>query len=390
MFAWRNTKTHWFVCYFWVVILNTVTCCLSILLVTLPVAAQEATDSKPQIAFIIAGVEDARDHLKSFVASVDTYYYERKEVKIYAHLIPQDKKDNPKFKQDTETTRKAQWYVSGNSETVSIDKETDTDKDKDNNPFVYSRLLVSDGTIFSCFDKYQYKLPTGELKLSHSQGVVMSHYMFDRQGVRDAFDEVDPRYLAYQAASSEPIDVALAGSYPCFYWGKEVQENTICLKVERRVAPEQREFYWIDPDHSFLVRRVEVRRLVAGKTYSSTITKVPRVQESGGVWLPAVIETEVRFAVPTSKETGKQDAALLPLMISRDKLETVNGVLTLPAEFERITISALKVNQPIPPEKFVMVWPPNAMVYDRVAGAPVKTTPDDTIKKPAEKTNRAR
>ncbi len=147
-----------------------------------------------------------------------------------------------------------------------------------------------------------------------------------------------------------------------------------------------RTIYWIDTEHGFIVRRLEDYLQIAGKQVLSRELQVPRLQESNGIWMPALVESKSYWRLPKIKRK-QSDKPLPPSGVSPDRVEVSEDYVTLPPRITRVTISDFKADCELPPGVFDLEWPIGTQVQDNINQKNFVVEPDDSQKKEQNKQN---
>ncbi len=342
---------------------------LGLLLTPAITHAQSKTQQDPKIKFISSGITNARSKIRSFQASTEYYNFEPKEVNaIFADLFPDSKL---KLNVDIENIWSTQYWSQGDLHKSSI-TYLKGDMQSEN----HTRIIFIEPLQAATLDWDLVKKEDGTEEKRYVVGSIVPREWGFRDGFSGDIQGSDPRKLAHPAGLNLFFDDLLnRADVPAFYKGEVELDGTLCYKIERHSDANNQKIYWLDKEHDFIVRRIEYMEKVGDKWFPTQVTRTLRIQESNGIWFPALVEMRVAFALMPPYQVGGEKYGKLPVGVAPDKVQTVNGILTVPGRFYRYTVENLRVNKPIAPENLVLEWPPNSIVFNRITGKPVDTTP---------------
>lgn len=312
----------------------------------------------PEVRFVAAGVQNAREQFRRAQAVITYHskrpklYFERQRaiaLNPHVRLPPSLRERLLKAPTDPrETTSTSLFYYEAPN--IFIEKQTDP-KVAIN---IRSESVVIDANRAYVLELYDEK--EGQSKQSndksgyYSFGYIRPRNEMLENGLVKYAKLSDPRYYSYfDHLGGEPLDQRfLRADFLPTYQGEEVLNGSRCMKIEVSFLQDAKILYWIDVEHSFLLRRREERVNVGNEYLLSLETIVPQVQESNGIWLPTTVETR-EFLDPVKAEPGKSPEV--------DPSKVV---------FSRTTISDFKANIDIPTNTFVMKWPIGTNVKNQI------------------------
>ena len=219
-------------------------------------------------------------------------------------------------------------------------------------------------------------------------------------GIWKDHKELDPRFLAYGNEGSFIDQIFLDPKNKVYYLGEETVEGSKCAKVEIQFPPQPSQpfqTYWIDLEHGYVLRRLvysngpsreQVAAEKAKALQSAALTSeqrreieslsmdklrfvshqvtVPRLLESNGVWLPAIMESSnsIFLGSIAQKPDGSYDASKLPVVPA--KLIVENGAILTPPVLQHIAITSFLAGTDYNPEPgtFDLHWPLETQVDD--------------------------
>jgi hypothetical protein len=193
-----------------------------------------------------------------------------------------------------------------------------------------------------------------------------------RGGIRDGFwadyPEYDPRYYAHYL-SMTPLDEKFNNkSLTPKYLGEDKIDGSRCMKVEIKTDAKGRAIYWIDVEHSFVVRRRQDFIRMAEHTLLDFQVDVPKLQESNGIWMPASI---VQHHFTIGKLANPQDVQKAKPAQPADnplgkEYVMAGDYMVWPTRVVNVTISEFKASCDIPAEKFMFEWPVGTNITDAI------------------------
>ena len=324
-----------------------------------PASMRQGREAAPEIRYVAAGMENARSLLSPASARVTLSQFTPRQVRM---LVGRIAEENSQETVDRESTQTARWYCQGDRLSMSVEPAGGPDTE----PLRLVRLVADerDARIL-----YRYARPDpeteGEWHLADSGSILpvggaLAH------GLWQTWERLDPRYWAY-FDGEQPLDrELLASEPPPAFVGEEQLYDSRCMKIELWAGDAVRVFYWIDVDHSFIIRRSELYQKVGDEMRLVREVDTSEVAESGGCWLPARVESRFSWQV---KATGQaEDAGRLVAPDNTDPtgIKVEEGIATLPPVIQRVTITDFAANQPIPAEVFSLEWPLDTEVHDQI------------------------
>ena len=304
-----------------------------------------APDDAEQIRFLAAGIKNARQ--KSWRAhAVVTFVTETSAEanKAFAAVFKQATPGT--FPQtDVKTTARAWWNCNGSKLAVFFQEEN-AEQSQALSATVFEKI-VSDGEKAKTLTLFSN--PAGDdssQRLRFFRGVIASADKSLDNGIWRFHQDMDPRYLAYNYDSSSFVDeILLDPSLKKLYLGQQVVEGSNCAGVEVQITSDSAEtsqegekalttgdvkfasnmFYtlWIDLEHDFILRkaitssggsREDLQMMKTHAPQNITPAQIgalsiddirivtqkklaPRLVESNGVWLPALVEIEASMVL---------------------------------------------------------------------------------------------
>jgi hypothetical protein len=300
----------------------------------------------PEVQFIAAGIENARQQLECAQATVTRYEYIPQS---YSELLKLYSKAPAKLPVGSqETTRTGQWYYQKGKLALSVEADPKVPSKSRSTSFV-----VADGRA-SMLDKYDENLgkPT-PVKKPHDIyyfGQIAPAASTLKDGIwGSGMEYFDPRAYAHFQFPGGPAlnQLLLDPKMSATVVGEETLYGSPCRKVQIWVGKNYEILFWIDVEHGFLLRQMEERAHMDGKILLDTQVTVPRVIESNGIWMPAIVEHRNFFPPPDKPE----DALKVP---QKDVL------------LKRTTITNFKTDCSIPAKTFVMEWPEGTNVNNQI------------------------
>ena len=298
----------------------------------------------PEVRFVAAGISDARGKLRR--AQADVYFYKV----TYKELLRAEETQPaaPGQLDDKVEIQAAYWAYRDPDLAMDI---------RDIDPFGSllreKQLLANTGSIRTLFTGYEPDAQGKPPVKPAVTGLVLPADQGMRNGLPDGDALMDPRSWAF-FENTTPLDrLFLDKREHATFQGEDVIDRSRCMKIQLDPNPEERWLYWIDVEHGFVVRRQEVYTYVKGQAILSSKQEALRLSESGGVWLPTVIESRVFF--PT--------AGLPGFPVAAGPSATMTGVFLI------VTISGFRTDlESVPSTVFSLAWPPGTAIHDLVTG----------------------
>ena len=334
----------------------------------LPEAPAPDIKREDAIRFIAAGIEHAHEQFRCGEATVTTSDFVPKELATVIRSMSQEgppPSSQQNFQQqDQEFVTVGHWYYNDPLLSMSVESSVRPG----GGPPDRLRLVIKDGvaktlanTIVSSPRTIGPEPPRYNGAMSPPEDVLLRGLLW-MEG-----SEVDPRnytWFAVGPMSETLIDMLLKGRTAAVYMGKKRVEGVDCMVVERTWPGTQKETFWFDVEHGFLVRRREASLYMGGKWALAVETRVPRVIESEGIWLPESVETKdwslsMADAVNKPADNEKPSPAAGPAPEAEGKDHHRPHVTV-------VTISNFRANCELPPEAFVLDWPLGTVVSDNI------------------------
>lgn len=298
------------------------------------------TQVPPEIRFVAAGIENARQQLQCGQSAVTVYQFTPKE-----YFKTRQPLGGQPSHQDREETTKSWW----NYQAPKMSLSTRIDP-ASSDIMRYQRLVidVAGDKSLQGYDDSAKNSRGG----TYYMGSIMPHGQILKNGLAQEYEMNDPRYYAYYYGNL-PLDKLFLKKtgIPMFdgmpspvYKGEASVEGSRCMMVEVRPSKDIRWIYWIDVEHGFLVRRQESYRQRGDRELMYMEVRVPRLVESNGSYLPALVEKKQFFV----NAKGQND----------------NAVVNNRPLLTRVSISDFKADCNISPEVFLMKWPVGTNITD--------------------------
>lgn len=281
-------------------------------------------------------------------------------------------------------TEKGQWYLQDSKLALLASFDRSNRRE-----IMRSAQVVT--TSKQSFHLEEYQNPARPEHGIYYRGQILPLEQFTRQGFWMLREGVfDPRYQAYfdpergefldqvflnSKAPATANGQVVLGQYIIYgqatYKGEEVVEGSRCAKIEimsyGRGSPKGLStFYWIDLEHDFLLRRMEKHDTIGDKIGRKVLKAevvVPKLIESNGHWLPALIE---RRRIFNFTARGVRNEKNYPPGLTLESYTFDGDLASLPPIVERITITDFKAACDIPAETFTMKWPKGTSVDDKI------------------------
>ena len=239
--------------------------------------------------------------------------------------------------ESTLMTHVASWCLQGDNLAVFVQY------DPKNIGLRYERLLVDGETA---------KVVRAEQDVAHKEygtyytGMVTPARDVSAQGLWSRQRALDPRYYAFFLGDT-PVDALLSNErlHPV-YLGNELVDGSQCDKIQITQPEGEEVTFVIDPDHGFLLRRVEERGPRNGQKALLRVRSVSKVVESNGKWLPQDCESKA-FVTPQKEGEANENSASV---------------------VKRLQLSGFKADGPLRPESFILDWPVGTNVSDQIKG----------------------
>ena len=312
-----------------------------------------------QVRFVAAGIQSGRQQFQNAEATITIesntprQYFDRQRSIAEGPNSPLTSSQKAQIlKQlptsDQKSSRSAQYFYKSPSLYIKTHED-----------LKIPQILRSESVVVNAdrtFVLREYDQQKGQSKKSddesgfYSFGFIMPSADILNNGLVRDFEAFDPRSYAYfEYPGGQPLDELLlrADRVPV-YQGEDLIDGSRCMKVEISFAQDAKILYWIDIEHNFLLRRREERIFVGDELLLYNDTRVPRVQESHGLWLPAIVEKR-QFLDPVKLDAGQSP-----------EVDPSKVVVT------RVTISDFKANTEIPASTFVMKWPKGTNVRNQI------------------------
>jgi hypothetical protein len=297
------------------------------------VAAQKAQVSN-EVRFVAAGIEDARHHLQCAHVKVERYQLIPKEALMYIYSRPNAPKISASILTKDDEQRQVAWW---NLRTPDISITVEPDQTDSQQILRYERLNVNKN-IARLLQAYQRldKDKSNERGQYYYEGFIRNPSTIIKNDLWHAYEYLDPRFYAYSAVGIPLEQLFLNGATPAIFKGEEKLYNSRCMKIEVIRNPNYYEIYWIDIEHSFIVRRVENYSRVDDKSMLIGETRIPNLIGKNNQWLPGTVE--------------RKDFVSGPKIFN----------------FQRIIFSEFNNDCQFSPETFDFSWPLGTNVTDEI------------------------
>lgn len=294
----------------------------------------------PPLEFVIAGLEESFQRIQSGSAVVEKHEEISQELLAVLHQ-GEDPKEQHFSQVGNNYVREidSRWYFENESISVSMYHSLPTPLPQ-RGTIVRSRMLVN-------HDEYrflqEYRRPTDSRATTDYAGVRALGEQFLQDGLPTINPEADPRYHGYFWG-----DMRLANFLRQRSSLSRVEKETTLFDSQHvlQVSVDtenhlQTTTFWIDEDHSFLIRKAMVTISMKGNPVETISLEVPALTKSGEVYLPAQVNQAFHLC---NRDTGKL-------------LGVVNTTYTI----KDVSIG----NQP-PPEVFELNFPQGTSVSDHI------------------------
>ena len=157
----------------------------------------------------------------------------------------------------------------------------------------------------------------------------------------------DPRAYVY-AVGTMPLDKFFLNSVPAVtFAGTDTWRGSRCMKLKRNTGEDSYLVYWIDVEHSFLLRRIESYLREGNENLLGGEMQVPRLIESNSTWFPAEIEVKTYWNVTGVVPDKGNGSARRPII-------------------RRLTVENLQTKCDFPIGTFDFDWPLNTLISDEI------------------------
>ena len=300
---------------------------------------QEKAQISSQIAFVAAGMEDARKKIKSSSAVIkydqftpkEFFALENKQILPLTNVEPEEKKDQV-------ITINANWYIQGPKLSMRMEPH-DADEDI---PF-YRRIVANQKQVRSLSSPYANDL--GQVPINPSGIIYTPEEMVTNGIIRDLM-YLDPRYYAYYRNLTPLDELILDEKWKPTFEGETNLYESRCMKVSLKFDALRQFSFWIDVEHDFLIRRVEISHQEAGRKKLDSEQNVPLLTADNGVWFPSLVETKEYYANEANSAQPK----------------TPGNNVELKPIVKRFAVSDFKANRPIDSTVFSLDWPVGTLV----------------------------
>jgi hypothetical protein len=312
-----------------------------------------------QVRAVATRIEAARSKIICGQAKVTFVQTTPKEYLI-VNPLPPDVDSEPSPTGDDRMTATARWYLQAPRLSMFVTRQFNQSRSDT------SRLVA---------DETQAKL------LSSHQGWVMPRKRAVSYGVWRREHELDPRSHIYFVETQALDQFLLVFNPPPTFQGEEIIEGSPCMKLEVQPHARARTTFWIDAEHGYVLRRREQYGKYEGKWLLEFQVRVPRLLESQGVWLPAVVEKRQFWDALAKTDSEDRKRPLHPLI--------QNAATPLPPIVQRITVSDFEAGCALPQEVFNLNWPSGIRVTnllsDGTSRPKVEESRKELPKAPAKK-----
>ena len=296
--------------------------------------AQLPTQDK--VKYVALGAASARENLRCATAS---FQYEDFSPHEYNYFISEPSENSARtfdLAQDKKEELNVWWHI--NNEKLAMFVQQKGAKEI----WSYKRL-VSDGRKARYLT--QYKDPENPQNGIYYRGVEASPDLYvDENGYWKQQFYLDPRFDVYPSYDVTKFQDA----------GQEEVFGSTCFKLKKEKDDEV-EFFWVDAEHDFLLRKRAAYSKTTGKNTLVAQTTVPRLHSSNGRWFPALIEFEYTLVMRADK---------LPAKMPRQRLTFAGDMAVLPTKTGRIEFPTFESDCFQSPETYILDWPYQTQVYD--------------------------
>ncbi len=326
-----------------------------------------------EIRFLSAGINSSMQKLHCAQAKVVFEENTPREWAIFHNFMSADYPKAFKYdtKKDSHKSLISSWLLNGTDLDIAIN-----DNSNDVTENLISRRLVSSSGVVKSLYKYGHK--NGDNKLIPEtirfNGNISSSETVLTQSLWTGLSYMDPRMYAYfpfvGGEPGMPLDqVLLDPKYDASFEGSEDIDGSSCMKVKLSLQEKTYVLFWIDVDHSFIIRKREEYIMTNGDMALKSSTNVSSVVKSGDAYLPGVIKTQNyrNIAMITDVADTKPPQGYFPKGLSEKSFIVHDRYVTLsmPAT-QNVTISDFDADCAFPVGAFEMHWPLGTDVNDTI------------------------
>jgi hypothetical protein len=329
-----------------------------------------------EMSAVIAGLRSYRekvDGLRCLRATVVRYNSTPREINLLLHASDAPTGRFAPAGRDEETLDTARWYFQEARLSVLTEHATNNSEAA---RMRYRRLVV-DGERALLLKGYDTELPAvpGGRSVVPFEGMIAPRQNVLVNGVFVEARELSPHIIALQGFGprDQPLDQVLLNSDPPPVYAEDVLYGSRCATVRLRSAQGIETSYWIDKEHGFAIRQMEVRAPMGGKMVVVNRMQVPRLAKGDGLWLPALMEIKNYWPLRATKadKTGsvqnlKEGLAKIGIAPGRIRME--GDIAFLPPIVTRVTMSDLETGCDAPSRAFDLIWPQGTAVQDQITG----------------------
>lgn len=337
-----------------------------VVVVRMPAAGAEPAELGPELAYVVAGLRQARTALDPASVRVSLQEaFPMQWVTLWHEELTPDRTldDTGQYALRTEHGR---WARSGRRRALAIDSPSVLVTDeRAETQVLRKRLVINDREIRS-LTLYQ-QLPVGGAAENYATGLVgpADQTAVDHWWI--AQEWVDPAYAAYAYGQGpETLSIETWLTRPeahAEYLGEEDLEGSSCHVVRFEPVPEQQVTVWLDEAHSFVKRQLTVTTWVEGQERVMREEHVPELLESSARWLPAVWDmTAYWYLTEAELADFRARGAELPDVIPEDGWAVLRPVRM------RLVFDSFQVGLEPPPEVVSLEWPVGTRVTDQRTG----------------------
>ena len=317
---------------------NTKICLLlaTLLMLCAPILVSAQVPAQSKVNYVALGAANARETLRCASAS---FQYEQFTPHEYNYFWPEPAGNSVMRydpTQDVQEKVNVWWHISDQKLAMFIQQQSA------GSIWSYERL-VSDGRKARTVAQYNDpENPQNGIYYTGAEGP--PSLWIDDYGVWKEHFSLDPRFDVYMPYDSTQFQDA----------GQEEVFGSLCFKLKKESADEI-EFFWVDAEHDFLLRKRATYDKKMGKNMFVGQTTVPRLQSSNGRWFPGLVEFQFTLVMRADK---------LPAQMPRERLTMEGDWAVLPAKTGRIEYSNFESGPVQSPATYILDWPNQTQVYD--------------------------
>jgi hypothetical protein len=293
----------------------------------------------PEVRFVAAGIESARQGLDCAQATVD--YSEQTSKEYFQELAKRFPSVYGKFVNNDQGKHAiSQWGIRDGRQFLTTKFESGEEDQS-----IVKENIVSDSisvkTLWTGFDKKR-KAPG-----NYYIGLIQYNSDAITNGIFNEEVNLDPREFVYYSAFTPLDELFLNPKFAAQFKGYETVEGSRCMVIEVSPLKDMPLIFWIDMDHGYMARQVKSYVIYSNVSLLRSEIRVPIIMKGQSHWFPGVVEFK-------SFATAKQEDP------HQDMWNT-----KAPVAYQKITISNFKDSCP-DENQFYLKWPDGTQVQDNI------------------------